>query len=145
MLTALTRRSIGSGPVNRFVRIWGFKESHALQFLHRSPLFLQGFSNFGLQRLISVSFGLIKAFWIGFQANWRLEFWILATFSSFQVSQSTSSHFAHAQGFSCECFSLYSHYSLVSSCTWLLGESLLPLRHRASAQLSHLSWRHTKR
>ncbi|RVW13534.1 hypothetical protein CK203_101460 [Vitis vinifera] len=34
--------------------------------------------------------------------------------------------------------------NFLSFCT-RLGESLLPLRHRASAQLSHLSWRHTKR
>ena len=36
-----------SGSIDRFVGILGFKESHALHFLHCSPLFLQGFSNLG--------------------------------------------------------------------------------------------------
>ncbi|RVW29742.1 hypothetical protein CK203_111021 [Vitis vinifera] len=35
-------------------------------------------------------------------------------------------------------------YSLVSSSSWLLNESQLPLRHRASTQLSHLSKGHAE-
>ena len=38
-----------------------------------------------------------------------------------------------------------SHYSFVSSSSWLLGKSLLPLGHKANAQLSRLNWRHTER
>ncbi|RVW51245.1 Retrovirus-related Pol polyprotein from transposon RE1 [Vitis vinifera] len=48
-------------------------------------------------------------------------------------------------GFSCKSFSLTSHYSFVSSSSWLLGKSLLPLGHKANAQLSRLNWRHTER
>ncbi|KAL6319123.1 hypothetical protein AAG906_011202 [Vitis piasezkii] len=54
---------------------------------------------------------------IMYSEDWRLGFWILAAFSSSHVSHSIFSHFTH---------------------------SLLPLGHRASAQLSHLSWKHTK-
>ncbi|RVW19174.1 hypothetical protein CK203_093877 [Vitis vinifera] len=82
----------------------------------------------------------------------RLGFQIWVAFSSSHASQLAlaliSLHFWHTQGFSCDPLSLYHHYSFLArvfSSTWLLDESSLSLRHKASAQLSCLNRRHAKR
>ncbi|RVW47725.1 hypothetical protein CK203_105079 [Vitis vinifera] len=83
-----------------------------------------------------------------FKEDWRLRFRIWAAFSSSRMSQSASSPFPlhfHMPRVSVVSVSLStSHYSLVFSSSWLLGESPLPLGHKASTQLIHLSRRHTE-
>ncbi|KAL6329411.1 hypothetical protein AAG906_018050 [Vitis piasezkii] len=68
-----------------------------------------------------------------------------ATFSSSRVSQSTSTpfslHFCAPRVLVVRISLSTSHYSLVFSSSWLLGESPLPLGHRVSTQLSCLSRR----
>ena len=77
-----------------------------------------------------------------------LGFRIQVAFSSFCASQSASTPFPlhfHMPRVSVVSVSLStSHYSLASSFSWLLSESLLPLGHRASVQLSHLKQRHAE-
>ncbi|KAL6349797.1 hypothetical protein AAG906_001684 [Vitis piasezkii] len=106
-----------------------------------------GLSGFGILRDSHASFShrfpLIEGFGLDFWEDWRLGFWIWTAFSSSRALQSASAPFSfhfRMPRVSVVSVSLSTnHYSLASSSIWLLDESRLPLRHKASVQLSRLT------